>query len=248
MKLNALLLCRNQQSLAVLERELEELGIAGTVCESAAETMALLAQNRHSALVLDFDLPGAVQVARVARTLSAEHKPVIFAMIGTMTPVGGAIQAGVNFVLYKPLHADQVARSLRAGQGFMRPDRRRGVRHKAEGLVYLQFGAGAMPALVLDVSEQGLALQAPEPLPPVKRVPLRFDLPGTGQVVEATGEVIWSDDGGRAGVFFSRLNAASRRNLKLWLAKRGVNRKDAVRVLLQPQKQRHPSAAAHSQN
>jgi ActR/RegA family two-component response regulator len=246
MKLNALLLCRNQQSLAVLKGELEELGIAGTVCESAAETMGLLAQNHQSALVLDFDLPGALQVARVARTLSAERKPVIFAMIGTMTPVGGAIQAGVNFVLYKPLHADQVAHSLRAGQGFMRADRRRGPRHKAEGLVYLQFGVSAMPALVLDVSEQGLALQAPEPLPPVKKVPLRFALPGTGHIVEATGEVIWSDDGGRAGVFFSRLNAASRRNLRSWLAKRGANPKEAVRVLLQPQKLRHSVLQAQS--
>jgi ActR/RegA family two-component response regulator len=119
MKLNALLLCRNQQSLAVLKRELGELGIAGTVCESAAETMEALAQNHQSALVLDFDMPGAVQVARVARTLVAEHKPVIFAMIGMMTPVGSAIQLGVNFVLYKPLHADQVAHfrtSIRCGR------------------------------------------------------------------------------------------------------------------------------------
>jgi hypothetical protein len=248
MKLNALMLCRNQQSLAVLKRELEELRIVSRVCESAAETMEALAKNRQSALVLDFDVPGALQVASVARTLVAEHKPVIFAMIGTMTPVGGAIQAGVNFVLYKPLNAGQVAHSLRAGQGFMRPDRRCGARHKAEGLVYLQFGVGAMPALVLDVSEQGLALQAPEPLPPVERVPLRFALPGTGHVVEATGEVIWSDNDGRAGVFFSRLNTASRKNLKNWLAKRGVNRKDAVRVLLQPQKLRHPALTAHSQD
>jgi CheY-like chemotaxis protein len=252
MKLNALLLCRNQQSLAVMKSALEELGIASRACESAAETMAVLAQNHYSALVLDFDLPGAVQVARMGRTLAPEHRPVVFAMIGTMTPVGGAIQAGVNFVLYKPLNAEQVARSLRAGQGFMHPDRRRAARHKAEGLVYLQFGhqfgVGDMPALVLDVSEQGLALQAPEPLPPVKKVPLRFALPGTGQVVEATGEVIWSDDGGRAGVFFSRLNAASRKNLKNWLAKRGANRKDAVRVLLQPQKLRHASGAAHTQD
>jgi len=247
MKLNALLLCRNQQSLAVLKAPLEELGIASRTCESAAETLGVLAQNHQSALVLDFDLPGALLVARVARTLAA-RRPVVFAMIGMMTPVGGAIQAGENFVLYKPLNADQVARSLRAGQGFMQADRRRGPRHRLEGLVYLQFGVGAMPALVLDVSEQGLALQAPEPLPPVKKVPLRFALPGTGQVVEATGEVIWSDDGGRAGVFFSRLGAASRKNLKLWLAKRGANRKDAVRVLLQPQKPRHTSLAAHTQD
>jgi CheY-like chemotaxis protein len=248
MKLTALILCRHQPSLMVLKEALAQLEIASQVHDSASAAMGMLVQNHQSALLLDFDLPGAVQVARVARTLATEHRPVVFGMIGTMTPVGGAIQAGVNFVLYKPLNAEQVARSLRAGQGFMQADRRRGTRHKVEGLVYLQFGLGAMPALVLDLSEQGLALQAPEALPPLKKVPLRFALPGTAQTVEATGEIIWSDDGGRAGVFFSRLAPASRKHLKIWLAKRGANRKDAVRVLLQPQKLRHSPFAVDSRD
>ena len=44
-------------------------------------------------------------------------------MVSAFTPVGGAFQSGVNFVLYKPLAYEQVARSLRAGQGFMKPTR-----------------------------------------------------------------------------------------------------------------------------
>jgi len=73
---------------------------------------------------------------------------------------------------------------------------------------------------------------------------LRFVLPGTSQLIEATGEVIWSDDGGRAGVFFSGLTPASRSHLRSWLAKRGAKAKNAVRVLLPPQRSRrspHPS-------
>ena len=61
----------------------------------------------------------------------------------------------------------------------MNPDRRRSPRHAVQALVYLHFNVGELPALMLDVSEQGLALQAPEPLPSAQEVPLRFVLPGT---------------------------------------------------------------------
>jgi hypothetical protein len=244
MKLNALIMSRDQPSLRILAAVLDVLEIEHQTCLSSAEAVELLVQGHHSALLLDFDLPGAGQVARMARMASAQRRPVVFAMVSAFTPVGGAFQSGVNFVLYKPLVCEQVMRSLRAGQGFMKPNPRHSPRHPLETLVYLQFGVAALPAIVLDLSEQGLALQAPEPLPPVQNVPLRFVLPGTSQLIEATGEVIWADDGGRAGVFFSGLAPASRSHLRSWLAKRGAKAKNAVRVLLPPQRSRrspHPS-------
>ena len=125
----------------------------------------------------------------------------------------------------------------------MKPNPRHSPRHALEALVYLQFGVAALPAIVLDLSEQGLALQAPEPLPPVQNVPLRFVLPGTSYLVEAIGKVIWADDDGRAGMFFSRLTSASRHHLKDWLAKRGTNTRNAVRVLLPPPRARSSEAS-----
>jgi CheY-like chemotaxis protein len=244
MKLNALLMCRNQPSLRVLARALEHLGMGMEVCASASEAMELQVHGHYSALVLDFDIPEAAQVARMARIASPQRRPVVFAMIGVLTPVGGAFEAGVNLVLYKPLVLEQVTRSLRAAQGFMRPDRRRSPRHKLEALVYLQCGVTNLPALVLDLSEHGMALQAPEPLPRVQQVPLRFVLPGTTHMVEATGEVIWSDEGGRAGMFFSQLSAASRKYLRDWLRHHGTRKKDAVRVLLQPTRSRRAAASS----
>jgi CheY-like chemotaxis protein len=227
--------------MRVLTSALDELEIEHQVCLSAAEAAELLVQGHYSALVLDFALPGAAQVARMARMASPQRRPVVFAMLGVLTPVCGALQAGVNFVLYKPLVFEQVMRTLRAGQMFMRPSRRPSPRHKLEALVYLQLGVAALPAIVLDLSERGLALQAAEPLPPVQNVPLRFVLPGTTHMVEATGEVIWADDEGRAGMFFSQLTAESRGYLKDWLTKQAAGGNDGAGILL-------PSPrAAHSQ-
>ena len=244
MRLNALLLCREQQPLRTLAVALDELGIESEVCLSSQDVLELLAHGHYSALVLDFDVPGAIQVARLARLAPPQRRPVVFAMIGVRTGIANALQAGANFVLYKPLIFEQVMRSLRAGHGFMRPDRRRSPRQKVETLVYLQFGVAALPAIVLDVNEQGLALQAPEPLPAVDRVPLRFVLPGTEYMVEATGEMIWADDEGRVGMLFANLPSGAKKHLKEWLHRKAPKKKSA-RSVAPPEKSRAPLRLSH---
>jgi CheY-like chemotaxis protein len=224
MKLNALLMGSEQASLLVLVGALEELEIDEEMCASPEQAMALLALGHYSALVVDFSLPGAAQVAHMARLAPAQRRPVVFAMIDARTDIAGAFQAGANFVLYKPLVAEQVSRSLRAGRAFMMPDRRRSARRQTESLVYLRFGDVCLvPALVLELSEDGLTVQAAEPVPAAE-LPLRFILPGTNHLIEGFGEVMWADDSGRAGISFRDLPAASRRQLKTWMAKPATKR------------------------
>ncbi|HKS76543.1 MAG TPA: PilZ domain-containing protein [Terriglobales bacterium] len=224
MKRTALLMCRNQSSLRLLAELLDQLQIEPELCFSADEAMELVLEDHYSALILDFDLPQAWQVARMTRMSSVHRRPVIFAMVGARTHVGESYQAGANFMLYKPLAAEQVMHALRAGRAFMRADRRQATREKLEALVYLQFGIAQLPGLILDLSQQGLSLQAPEPLPAVHRVPLRFVLPGTSNMIEGIGEVIWADDEGRAGMAFSQLTADSRSHLRNWLQKREMHK------------------------
>ena len=229
MAFNALLMCREEHALRILGKALDEVAMEQEVCLSAPEALDLTVQRHYSALVIDFDLPGAATVARMARLAPSRHRPVIFGMIGALTEISETFQAGANFIFYKPLGVEQIVRCLRAGRGFMRPDRRKSKRQNLESLVYLQFGIAALPAMVLDLNRDGLALQAPEPLPPVQQVPLRFVLPGTSHMVEGVGEVVWADDGGRAGMLFSRLTPASRKYMKQWFMKRDARNKAASR-------------------
>ena len=137
-----------------------EIGIEYRISPSASETMETMATGYHSALVVDFDLPQAVHVAKMARTAPAKRRPILFGMVGVGKSVGDVFQAGAKFVLYKPLDLLQVLHSLRAAQGFMSGDRRGSSRQKSETLAYLQLPTGTAPALVTDVTEQGLCLQA----------------------------------------------------------------------------------------
>lgn len=242
---NALLVCAERQSLKVLESLLDELEISHDACHCCADAIERAVSGQYSALVLDFDLEGCAQVGKLARMAAPQQRSVLFALVGASTPLNDTSHAGANVVLYKPLNLDQVRCSLRAGRELMRADRRRDSRHRVETLVYLQFGIAAMPALVLDLSEQGIALQTPEPFPPVRAVPLRFALPGTSHMIDAVGEVIWSDDSGRAGLFFSQLKPNSRKYLNNWLLKRGAKKRDAVRILLRPDRVRKFPRLSH---
>lgn len=244
MKVNALVMSRNPASIKLLVAAFAELGIEYRVSLSASETVEILAAGHHSALVLDFDLQHAVQVAKLARTASAKRRPILFGMIGAGSSIAGVFQAGANFALYKPLDLLQVLHSFRAAEAFMRPDRRVASRQKTETLAYLQLPTGVVPALVNELTEQGLSVQAAEQLTPLRGVALHFLLPGSSHVLQATADFVWADELGRAGLYFTEISAASRRDLRAWLQKRGARKSDSVRVLMEPQKSRK-AAAAH---
>ena len=65
MKLNALLMCRQLDSLRILVAALEHHDVDLEACATAPEAMELLAQDFYSALLVDFELPGAATVFSV---------------------------------------------------------------------------------------------------------------------------------------------------------------------------------------
>ncbi|MBS1850212.1 MAG: PilZ domain-containing protein [Acidobacteria bacterium] len=245
MKLNALILCRNHASLRVLATALDAMDVEHETQISAQEAMEALARGFYSAVVVDFDVPGAVQVAQLAHMLPARRKPVVFAMIGALTSIAGVLQTGANFVLYKPLILEQVERSLRAARGFLHADRRRSARHKVTTLAHLRLGKNRLTAIVLEVSEQALSLQAPEPIPASPQIAFQFPLPGTDQLIEGTGEMLWADDAGRCALLFTALSAASQKRLRHWLAKQGKKPSRTLLSAALPTRAMRRSAVMH---
>ncbi len=234
MKPTALLVSRDRSALLLLQATLEVLEIESMVCYSPEEAVDEVVHGDYSVVVLDFDLPHVALVSRMSRIATPERKPLVGAMISFYTAVNGAAETGINFVLHKPLNVEEVTRCLNTTKKAIRSNRRSAPRSRMDALVHLEFDGRTLPALARDVSEHGLAVQGPEPLPRVANVGVRFLLPGTSHKVEGTCEVIWSDEKGCAGMFFTQLTPQSRKHLRLWLAQRRPKRENAVRVLLPP--------------
>ena len=101
-------------------------------------------------------------------------------------------------------------------------ERRRHIRHKLHTPVYASFN-GPQTGMVVDLSElldlheEGFAVQTSQPLEVNRAVTLCLDLPETKSYIHGSGQVIWSDDTGRGGIRFSTLPESSRQILKQWL-------------------------------
>ncbi len=109
-------------------------------------------------------------------------------------------------------------------------ERRRTVRQRLHTPVYVSFSTPQSGAIIdlselLDLHEHGFAVQTaiPSGLPRGERlevnraVTMCLDLPETRQFVHCSGQVMWTDDTGRAGIRFSFLPDRSRQALKEWL-------------------------------
>src|SRR5512140_2040643 len=74
-------------------------------------------------------------------------------------------------------------------------------------------------ALVLDLSETGIGVQALSTAPMGDRTSVQFDLPETGGRVQAVGRIAWTDSSGRLGIRFEEMAELSRVHLGQWLSR-----------------------------
>ena len=96
-------------------------------------------------------------------------------------------------------------------------DRRKHTRRLAvKELIGLQLGASNR-AIVVDLSESGMRVQAAERVHLLPSSLVRFQLPGCAQAVAASCEVAWADNFGKAGLRFTGFTGSSLLDLRRWL-------------------------------
>jgi ActR/RegA family two-component response regulator len=227
MRQSAAVLCQEKRSLQTLQSTLEQLEVELVRCPSGQEALELVMTGRCSTLIVDFDLPGAEEVIRMAALLPANQKPALLAVASRAWPgTGQAFQSGASRILYRPLEAEQVKDAFKADRKSRNANRRKCGRYEVKTLVYLDLESGTLTGVSIDIGEHGLAVQASEPVPMNSNVAFRCVLPGTDVTLHGHADVIWASDQGRAGLFFTKLSPAARKHLKRWLSKRSSHSKD----------------------
>jgi len=237
MRQSAAVMCHDKRSLQTLEATLGVLGIELVNSASGQEALELVMSGRCSTLIVDFDLPGAEEVIRMAALLPAGQKPALLAVASRAWPgTGQAFQSGASRILYRPLESEPLMQALKDGKKNHKVNQRKSARYEVKTLVYLDLESGTLPGVSIDIGEHGLALQATEPVPVSSNLAFRCVLPGTNVTLHGHADVIWASDQGRAGLFFSKLAPAARKHLKQWLHKRSAHSKSKhdVHDLLPP--------------
>jgi putative methionine-R-sulfoxide reductase with GAF domain len=95
------------------------------------------------------------------------------------------------------------------------------MRHRTHSPAYARLNATQAEALdlseILDISEDGMSIQTSSPLEVERNLSLCLDLSETGTSIRTTGQVVWSESSGRAGIRFARLSGEALDQLKEWL-------------------------------
>src|SRR5437016_5421141 len=107
--------------------------------------------------------------------------------------------------------ASPIGRDEEAGS-----DQRQSARKVISAPIAVELQPG-QEAWIRDLGEGGLSVSSSSPVAMGSSATLRFELPATDSVIDAAGVVAWSDDHGRAGLRFTRVEPTSAAALRKWL-------------------------------
>ena len=227
MALTSLLVCDDARAVQVLSRVLVELGIAVENCTDPKSALKRLAAERFDAIVIDFKNESvAIETAVNARHTPDNHDSLIVGLVENQNRAPELFARGINFILYKPISSERASASLQAARELMQRERRRHARVAIHAPASMDYaGAENVPATILDLSEDGIAIQCERKLPPRCKVYFQFTLPQHASKVRLSGQVMWQDSSGRVGIRFAEVPQLSRRSLAEWLRKNTPSQK-----------------------
>jgi len=220
MTLTALLVCVDEAAGQVLRRVLEELSIVVESCPDFARATIRLAQQRFDVVIVDGESNAdVIALLRETRLSRLNDATLAVAVVPGQDAIREMFSLGVNFVLYKPVAYDRALSSLRAARAVMRKEKRKSARATVHAHATVDYAnVQQEKATLVDLAADGMAVLFGKKFPPTSKVYFQFQLPQQSSSVRLSGQVIWQDWNGRAGVQFVDVPKASRRLLTEFLS------------------------------
>lgn len=213
------MVCADAAAVQELSRVLEELEIQVELCPDVVRAGVRLAQERFDLIIVDCEKQSdVIELLQDSRSgVNASSLAVVVAE--GQEAIRELFALGVNFVLYKPVSYERALSTLRAAQGVLFRDKRRKARATVHTHATIDYaGVENERATLVDLAEDGMAVNFGKRLPPTCKVYFQFQLPGQRSTVRLSGVLMWQDWNGRAGVQFVDVPKSSRRALSEWLA------------------------------
>jgi CheY-like chemotaxis protein len=219
MTLSSLLVCVDEASVEVLKRVLEELGIQVELCSDPVRASVRLVQEHFDLIILDCENQADVtSLLHDSRTSRLNDATLAVAVVAGQENIREMFSLGVNFVLYKPVSYERALSSLRAAQSVLFRDKRKKARAQVHAHAIIDYaGVEQARATLVDLAEDGMAVNFGKKMPPTCKVYFQFQLPGQTASVRLSGQIVWQDWNGRAGIQFVDVPQSSRRILREWL-------------------------------
>ena len=223
--MHLLLLSHDLETVAAFRHSSGEMGVHLYLCEEAREARSALREHRYDAVVIDCDDTHAGRtVLKSVRQARANQSAVVLAILNGDTHGADAVDMGANLVLHKPVSCDLARQELRRLRTLVGADERRYPRHTAEGTAYVSFGRTVdRRAEITNLALGGMGLRLSDRIVDDEILRVRFQLPGTSTVIQAQGEMVWTDPQGGIGIRFVSLSSEARAALEKWMRARAAS-------------------------
>jgi len=220
MTLSALLVCVDDAAAEVLRRVLEELSIKVESCPEFPRAGIRLEQERFDVVIVDGQSSkDVIALLRETRMSRLNESTLTVAVLPGQDGIREIFSLGVNFVLYKPVAYERALSSLRAARAVMRKEKRKNARASVHAHATVDYAnVEQEKATLVDLAADGMSVRFGKKLPPTSKVYFQFKLPGQAASIRLSGQVIWQDWNGRAGIQFVDVPKTSRRLLSDFLS------------------------------
>jgi CheY-like chemotaxis protein len=186
---------------------------------SAATARDYVAWRKVDGIVIDMNIPGALELIRRVRAATPNRFSAVFACTGSSPETQTAIGAGANFVIHRPLLPEKVARVLNAATDMMGAEKRRHLRYPLMVPVELRMNQRQVESTMSNLSEGGMAIWSLYYHVPGSTIQFAFEIP-FGGLVSGEGKVAWTNADGLAGIRFHNLSQQALDHLSGWIARR----------------------------
>jgi len=219
MTLSALLVSVDDNATQILRRVLEELNIGVEFCPDFARATMRLAQERFDLVIVDGESNSdVVSLLRETRLSRLNDATLAVVVVSGQESIRELFSLGVNFALYKPVAHERALSSLRAARAVMRKEKRKSARATVHAHATVEYAnVEQEKATLVNLAADGMSVRFGKKFPPTGKVYFQFRLPGQSASIRLSGQVIWQDWNGRAGIHFVDVPKASRKALSDFL-------------------------------
>jgi len=196
---------------------MNEFGMDMHSCHEHEKALTHLKREKFDTVIIDCDEdPNGLELLTNLRQNPAHQKTVAVGITSNVYEMQQLFDSGATFVLSKPLPLEDARRILRISKGVITRVVRRFLRLEVGNMATATLGDD-QESIILNISQRGLAVQAPRPLKRGQMIYVTFLLPNTFNLVEGMAEVMWCDILGRCGLEFRALAPEMQEQMSRWV-------------------------------
>jgi ActR/RegA family two-component response regulator len=218
-RLEFLVVSNDHQVLKTVAESIHTLHGRPNCIPSVATARDYLGWRKVDGIVIDMNLPGALELIGRMRGGSPNRFTVVFACVASSVESQVAIRAGANFVLHRPLAPDKIGHVFTAAADIMVAEKRRYFRYPLMVPVELKMKERQVESTMSNLSETGMAIWSLYYHAPGSSIQFAFEIP-FGGLIRGEGTVAWTNADGLAGIKFNELADEACDHLSAWAARR----------------------------